>query len=143
MAKLLVIDDDLAYREYLERVLTSAGHAVRTRPNGTRILQILAGERFDAILTDLYMPECDGIETTARLRAALPDIPIIGMTGNPGAEDDPCCRAMRLFGAGAMLEKPLDRQKLLATIEGALAAARAERRRRLTVIREDRSPQVA
>ncbi|HZS84425.1 MAG TPA: response regulator [Stellaceae bacterium] len=143
MAKLLVIDDDRAYREYLDRVLTRAGHSVTTAANGARIVQIAKEASFDAVLTDLYMPECDGIETIARLRAVLPHLPIIGMTGNAGAVDDPCSRAMRLFGAVAVLEKPLDRQRLLATIEGAIAAAAAARAGRPARPRDRRSCRVA
>jgi DNA-binding NtrC family response regulator len=130
VAKVLVIDDDLAYREYLERVLTHAGHVVETEANGARILRIVAAERFDAIITDLYMPECDGIETIGRLRSVLPNIPIIGMTGSTGAEDDPCSRAMRMFGAVAVLEKPLDRERLLAVLDKAIAEASDAREKR-------------
>ena len=64
MAKLLVIDDDLAYREYLERVLTSAGHTVRTQPNGTRAVPLSAEDKRDfyqGAANEILWPLCHGL----------------------------------------------------------------------------------
>ncbi len=133
MAKLLIIDDDRAYREYLERVLTRAGHEVTCLSNGLRIRAAVGEQQFDAALTDLYMPECDGIEVIAALRSLMPAIPVIGMTANVGVAEDPCSRAMRLFGAVGVIQKPIDREALLALLDGVLAeaaAVRAGRRQR-------------
>ncbi|MBV9523731.1 MAG: response regulator [Alphaproteobacteria bacterium] len=134
MAKLLVIDDDPCCSAVLERALAAAGHEVVTQPNGARILAIIAAEPFDAILIDLYMPECDGIETIGLLRRVLPHTPIIGMAGSLGAEDDPCSRAMVLFGAVAVVEKPIDPERLLAALDAALFEA-------ALLAKEERAPQ--
>jgi CheY-like chemotaxis protein len=96
-------------------------------PNGLRIRTALGEQPVDAVLTALYMPECDGIETIATLRSMWPALPIIGMTVNAGVAEDPCSRAMRLFGAVAVIEKPIDREALLALLDGVLAEAAAVR----------------
>jgi DNA-binding NtrC family response regulator len=122
MARLLIIDDDRACRESLARVLADAGHSVTLLSNGARVLESFAAEEFDAVLTDIYMPECDGIETAARLHSVQPHIPIIAMMGDAGTANDPVRHAMQMFGAVAILEKPLDTGRLLSTIESAIAA---------------------
>ena len=134
MAKLLIIDDDRAYREYLERVLSQAGHEVVCLSNGLGLRTAVGKQPFDAVLTALYMPECDGLETIATLRGLTPAIPVIGMAANAGGAEDPCSHAMRLLGAVAVIDKPIDRDALLALLDGVLAdgaAVRTGSRRRL------------
>jgi len=119
--KVLVIDDDRGYRDYLTRLLNDAGYAVTTATNGSRVEAIVTADHFDAVVTDLYMPEADGIETIGRIRQRLPHIPIIGLCGDGGGTDDPCSRAMLTLGALAVFEKPLDGRRLLETLADAIA----------------------
>src|SRR5438445_7375770 len=106
MPNIVVIDDDPDFRDYLALLLERAGHAVRTLPNGAGLRAVVSAHRVDAVITDLYMPEQDGIETVRQLRAIAPDMPVIAVSGSSVA-NDPCLRAIRLMGAAAVIGKPV------------------------------------
>ena len=66
MSKILVIDDDRSFRQFLVALLERVGYEVRALSNGLGVEQVLAREPFAAVVTDLYMPGADGIETIDR-----------------------------------------------------------------------------
>jgi len=118
MARILTIDDNDDYRDYLVAMLERAGHAVSARPNGTGLEGLVQKQAFDVVLTDLYMPEADGIETIRMLRRLLPGLPVLGMTGGMrGGHSDVTVRSMKLFGAKAVFVKPIEPSALLAAID--------------------------
>jgi DNA-binding NtrC family response regulator len=121
--KILVIDDDDRVRQCLTRLLSDAGYSVVTEPNGARVEALVDGGAFDAVVTDLYMPETDGIETIGRVRRRAPDLPIIGLAGEATGVEDPLGRAMKLFGAVDVFTKPVDRDRLLTTLARAISQA--------------------
>ena len=125
MASILVIDDDNDFRDYLRLVLERFGHEVVTLPNGAGLTKVLELVRVDAVITDLYMPERDGIETVRQLGSLAPQIPVIAISG-AGVAEDPCVRAMRMLGATVVLEKPIRAPLLIATLDRMLAARAAE-----------------
>jgi DNA-binding NtrC family response regulator len=116
MAYLLVIDDDESYRDYLTTLLVRSGHTVRGLAHGKRLQRILESERFDAVITDLYMPEIDGIEILLVIRKVAPAMPVIGITGGYV----PTSRAMMALGADAVIEKPIDVANLCAVLHAVL-----------------------
>lgn len=124
MAHILVIDDDAGFREYLSVLLERAGHTVRTLSSGVEAARDVAAGGFDAVLTDLYMPGADGIETIRALRAVAPGVPVICITGKVRLSSEPCRRIMQVLGA-TLLEKPIGRTELLGTLDRLLAARRA------------------
>jgi DNA-binding NtrC family response regulator len=71
------------------------------------------------VITDLYMPKTDGIETLQRIRNVAPKLPVIGLS-ELGC-DDPCAKAMLLLGAFEVLSKPVDLRLLLAVLQRALS----------------------
>ena len=73
MIRILLAEDDNAMRQYLERALERAGYAVTSVDRGTAALPLLEQERFDLLLTDIVMPEMDGIELAQRAGAIAPD----------------------------------------------------------------------
>src|SRR5258708_30242591 len=90
MPKILIIDDDEMIRQYLSALLERAGFETRA-VDGREALQVATDDDgFDAIITDLYMPEVDGIEILIAVRRTMPYIPIIGITGGRSAAPDPC-----------------------------------------------------
>jgi DNA-binding NtrC family response regulator len=121
--KILVIDDDDRVRQCLTALLSEAGYTVVTEPNGARVEALVEGGGFDAVVTDLYMPEADGIETIGRVRRRAPELPIIGLVGEGNGDDDPCSRAMKMFGAIDVFTKPVDRDRLLTTLARAILEA--------------------
>jgi CheY-like chemotaxis protein len=114
MPRILVLDDDDLFRHYLTALLERAGCEVRPLHNGVGVERAMARERFDAVVTDLYMPHSDGLETLRQVKRLSPSLPVIGITS--GIPDDPCVRAMTAMGAEIVLTKPLDETVLLAAL---------------------------
>ncbi len=106
--RILVVEDDPLNVRVATGFLAALGHASRAASSGPEALELLARERFDAVLMDLFMPGMDGFETTRRLRAApppgAPDLPIVALTASALPEDLERCRES---GMQDMLTKPL------------------------------------
>ena len=81
MIRILLAEDDNAMRQYLERALERAGYSVTAVDRGTAALPLLEQERFDLLLTDIVMPEMDGIELAQRAGAIAPDMRVMFITG--------------------------------------------------------------
>src|SRR3954469_4844342 len=105
MASVLVIDDDAAARRLFTEVLTREGHAVRSSADGQLGLQQFKDARPDVVVTDLIMPNREGIETIRAMRAYDPSVPIIAMSGNSGAKFMNFLKVAKLSGAALTLEK--------------------------------------
>lgn len=129
MPKILLIDDDELFRQYLTTLLQRSGFQVRALPGGAGLLDIMAAESFDAVVTDLFMPEVDGIEIVISVRRQFPHIPVIGVTGERADNvDNPCIAAMIRLGAAAVIRKPVDQRELLTLLSRLLEIPISERR---------------
>ena len=121
MAEILVIDDDPRMRRAAQRILQAAGYGVRTYENGTGAIADLAAEPADLLITDIFMPDMEGLETIRRARELRPAMPIMAITGLSFDERDYLEIALR-FGAAATLKKPFRPAELLETVARLLAA---------------------
>lgn len=119
-AKILVVDDEDAIRDLIVTILSGAGYEVSAAPNGRAAIQKLAETPFQAVVTDLVMPEQEGIETIQVLRREFPAIKVIAVSGAFGGE---CLRIAQLLGAHSTLQKPFEASELIETVRTALAAA--------------------
>jgi len=81
MIRILLAEDDASMREYLARALERVGYAVTSVDRGTLALPLLEAEVFDLLLTDIVMPEMDGIELAQRAAALAPQMRIMFITG--------------------------------------------------------------
>lgn len=115
MARILIIDDDESLLALMERSLLRAKHEVRTAANGRDARRLVACEEFDAVVTDIVMPQCDGIEFIGELRQLRPGLPVIAVSGN-GRMMAVHLKAARCLGAVSYLEKPFTLEHLLDTI---------------------------
>jgi CheY-like chemotaxis protein len=123
MARILVIDDELVVRQALSIMLANVGHTVETAENGRAGLALLERESFDLVLTDILMPEMDGIEAMRKLRA-LPSPPkIVAMSGGVQLSREDFPRAAELLGADGALSKPFRARELYALIDRLLGHA--------------------
>ena len=113
MATVVIIDDELAIRRLLCGVLEGAGHAVTGYSNGRPGIEHLEHNRVDLLVTDIFMPEMEGLETIRRARAIRPDLPIIAISGGWSYGGDYLWVA-REFGATETLQKPFPASALLA-----------------------------
>lgn len=81
MIKILLAEDDAVMREYLTRALERSGYSVRAVDRGTAALPLLEEEAFDLLLTDIVMPEMDGIELAQKASELVPSLRVMFITG--------------------------------------------------------------
>jgi len=116
-AKILAVDDEPEMLETLEEILSGAGYEVMIETESPKAFELIARERPDLIITDLVMPEGDGIEFLERVKAHYPHIPVILLTGY--ATVDSAVEAMKK-GASDYLSKPFLAAELLLKVEKCL-----------------------
>jgi two-component system response regulator FixJ len=121
-----VIDDDTDVRQSLAFLLSTAGLAVRVYESAVAFLKALPGVQDGCVVTDVRMPDMDGLELQRRLKAANNTMPVIVMTGH--GDIALAVEAMKV-GAVDFIEKPFDDEVLLAAIKSALACRSADRER--------------
>jgi CheY-like chemotaxis protein len=80
-ANILVVDDDEALRSLLIDTLSAIGYAATGAESGRRALELLSRSQFDMMITDIRMPEMDGLKLRDRVRRLLPDLPVLFVTG--------------------------------------------------------------
>lgn len=112
-----IVDDDEAVRDSLELLLESAGHAVQAFEGAPQALEACRGRLPACIVTDVRMPEMDGLEFQEKLAAAGMHVPVIVMTGH--ADVPLAVRAMKA-GAVDFIEKPFGDDAIIASIETAM-----------------------
>src|SRR6266540_594484 len=112
----LVVDDEPELRDLMTRVLKRGGHRVTCAANGIEASRAVANERFDVVVTDVIMPEKDGIQVINELRRKYPDVRIIAMSGGGHVSRDQYLKIAKGLGAHALLEKPFSNEDLLAAI---------------------------
>jgi DNA-binding response OmpR family regulator len=120
VARILVIDDDEQIRAMLRRVLEGSGYEVSEACHGLEGLQRYRATPADIVITDIAMPEKDGLETILELRRASPDVQIIAISGGSWGGFVDYLDLARRFGAQWTLPKPLDPTELLETVHGLL-----------------------
>ena len=121
-----VIDDDQAARDSLAFLLKAAKLPVNTYESASAFLDVAAGIKSGCIITDIRMPEIDGIELLRRLKKLKINIPIIVITGHG---DVPLAVEAMKIGAIDFLEKPFDDEVMLASIRSALDRQEQDNRR--------------
>ena len=118
--RILLIEDDAQVRGALSRVLTRSGHQVTTAGNGAVGLRLWREHGADLVLTDIQMPETDGIEVILQLRTYAPHLPVIAMSGGDRSGDLDLLGDARLLGAVALLKKPFSADALTRAIAAAV-----------------------
>jgi DNA-binding NtrC family response regulator len=122
--RILIVDDDAGTLASLSRAFALEGYTALTASSGGRALERLDEEHVDAILTDVVMPEMDGLQFLAAAREKAPQIPVILMSGQASLET--AVKATRL-GALDFVEKPVGLDRLLLTLRNALQLDRLQR----------------
>lgn len=112
--RILVVDDEEAIADLVRTLLVSAGYEVSVAANGNAALEQVSGFKPELLITDITMPDMEGIELISRLRKINVELPIIAMSGNPIGVG--FLKATRLFGAVATLKKPFSNKDLMAAV---------------------------
>src|SRR5438270_114093 len=119
----LIIDDEVGIRESLQTLLELEGYDVETAANGEQGIARLGDRPFDLVLLDLALPDRNGIDLLAEIRAHAPQLSVIMITAYGTVEN--AVKAMQA-GAANFVQKPWDNEKLLADVRAAVARHRAE-----------------
>ena len=109
----LLVDDEVGFLDVMGRRLRRRGIRATLAASGREALEVAGREHFDAVVTDLKMPGMDGLALMERLREAVPDLPVVLLTGHAGeAEAQEAVRR----GAAEYLHKPCDFDMLLEAL---------------------------
>jgi DNA-binding NtrC family response regulator len=122
MARVLVIDDEEEIRAILRDILEAEGHEVLLAEDGDRGIALHRARPADLVITDIFMPGKEGIETILELQEGFPGLKIIAMSGGGLLQTLEYLRAARTLGAVRALVKPFDHDALLATVREVLGA---------------------
>lgn len=113
MARILLAEDDAAMRQYLERALEKSGYQVVSVDRGTAAIPHLEAGGFDLLLTDIVMPEMDGIELAQKAAAIAPDIRVMFITGFSAVS----LRAGQAVPNSRVLSKPFHLRDLVMEVD--------------------------
>src|SRR5689334_11690015 len=109
MSSILIVDDEQSYRQLLSLVFEGDGHSIRTAMNGREALDLLHAEPADVVISDVRMPDMDGIEMLSAVRETLPDLGVVLMTAFASVET---AREAFKLGADDFIQKPFDVEEL-------------------------------
>ena len=123
MATILIIEDNDRLRRTLKLVVESAGHRVLEADEGTVGLQLQQEHQPDLVITDIIMPDKEGIETIMELRRLSADIPIIAISGSDMIGSVDFLHMAMELGANSAMRKPVGADDLLAEINKLLSAS--------------------
>ena len=112
---ILIIDDDEYLRNILAEILANSGYIVRSADNGVAGVALFRKERSDIVITDIFMPEKDGLETITELLKEFPGTMIVAMTGVHSLPMDGL-KIAGMLGAVRCIKKPFDPDELLEII---------------------------
>src|SRR5262249_49867396 len=116
MARILLIDDDTEFCMLLREILEGAGYEVVVAHNGREGVACYEVAAIDLVITDILMPEQEGLETIIALQRINPQVKIIAMTGGGQMSAMDFLEVATVLGAQHTLRKPFTRQELLAAV---------------------------
>ena len=122
---ILVVDDERNIRTGLGKALELDGYRVSLASDGQEALEMMSREEFDLIITDLIMPNKDGIGMIIDLKKEFPEVKIIAMSGGGLNRPEGYLRGAHKLGAAYTLSKPLNRNDLLRAVRDTLKGASA------------------
>jgi CheY-like chemotaxis protein len=120
MTKILVIDDDALVRKSIVHLLEDGGYTVLSAEDGLRGMAMFRSEQPDLVITDIIMPEQEGIQTIPEMRKAKPDAKIIAISGSGSIGNIDFLRIAQHLGASDAVAKPFDPDDLLKRVRHCL-----------------------
>jgi len=115
--RIIVIDDQEAIRRLIRRTLESRGYSVFEASDGADGLRLLAQQAADLVITDIFMPGLDGIETLRQIRKEFPQVKVIVISGGDSTGTLDMRRDAEFLGAVRSLAKPFTTTELVGLVE--------------------------
>jgi CheY-like chemotaxis protein len=122
MKKILVIDDDAVVRDTIVQILEGEGYSVVSAEDGMRGVALFRSEHPDLVITDIIMPEREGIQTITEIRGLVPAAKVIAISGGGRIGNADFLQIARLLGAVDVISKPFDPDDFLSRVAYCLAA---------------------
>ena len=116
MAKILVFDDEPSILLMIKKMLEKEGHEVDIALNGREGIELFEKNKPDLLITDILMPEKEGLETILELRRKYPELKIIAISGGGRIGPDGYLPSAKLFGADMVFQKPLIQKEFLLAV---------------------------
>ena len=121
MARILIVDDVELERFVIRQYLQSAGHEVVEAENGVEAIAAQTADPFDLIVTDIVMPEKEGVETIIELKRAYPTLKIIAISSGGAGKNPDYLKLAEHFGADKVIPKPIPKDVLLEQVNACLS----------------------
>jgi len=119
--RILIIDDDHHILMMVKKMLERAGFEVDLASNGKEGLELFKKLSFDLVITDIIMPEKEGLETIREMKKMCSDLNIIAMSGGGKVSSDNYLNTAKMFGASRILTKPFTRKEMVSVVKELLA----------------------
>ena len=116
MKKIVIIEDDLIIRESLKEILELNSYEVLATESGMDLMRKISDFRPDILITDIIMPDKDGIEIIIEAKKSLPDIILIAISGGGRIDSESYLNTTKYLGADATLKKPFTHDQLITLI---------------------------
>ena len=120
MARIIVIDDDVQIRVLLKEILQQEGYEVVDAPDGLEGVRLYRENPADLVITDIIMPEKEGLEIIRELRTDFPEVKIMAISGGGRIGPEPYLQIAERLGAKSILTKPIERDELIGAVRMAL-----------------------
>lgn len=120
--RILVVDDEAPIRVLLARILTAEGYEVQCVENGAHALRYLAQHSVQLVITDLIMPEIEGLETIREIRRLYRGVRVIAMSGGGRFTPEGYLAIALELGADRVFGKPFAKKELLEAVHGLLGS---------------------
>ena len=125
MKKILLVDDEAAIRAMVRAVLDKEERSFVEAANGKEAQDLLDSAEFDLVISDVIMPDCDGIELVMAIRRKLPDIPVVVMSGGGRVNAGHYLDLAKKLGAMSVFEKPFNTNELRNAVADILGDSEA------------------
>ena len=120
MQRILIIDDDHHILLMIKKMLERVGFEVELASNGNKGLELLKWMPVDLVITDIIMPEKEGLETIREMKKLHSDLKIIAMSGGGKISPENYLGTAKVFGASRVLEKPFTQKQLVSAVQDML-----------------------
>ena len=121
MGKILIADDDGEVRVTLQKLFQMDGHEVELARDGLEAMRMLDDGRYDLMVTDIVMPNREGLESIMETRRKHPEVRLIAISGGGRERTESYLRMAETFGAEAVFRKPFSPREMLETVSQLLA----------------------
>ena len=117
MRRILIIDDDHHILLMIKKMLERSGFEVNLASNGNEGLELFNKMPVDLVITDIIMPEKEGLETIREMKRLCPDLKIIAMSGGGKVSADNYLNTAKIFGASKIMAKPFSQKQMVSAVQ--------------------------